>query len=320
MRTINTSTLTIKIFDADPYLNERNLMIFRSTKVGTITLYINSVAVMSVAYPKANLDVTLDLSDIVRTYPNPVTVYLTDTDTSSTATITWSASGKLVNPDTTIRPAYNKESLLVNFDPTNGGLIFAPSSTYPGDTFIAYSGGGTITFNYQSIGQDIIDNIIYDYPTEQTDKVIDIYTGNGNEVAVIELRSFDCRRYCALRWESMFKKDLYKNHTFVIAEISGEADDTTECYNVIDDGTSRLLKNRVEKCVVLLENLTTYDVWYYSDLITSNNVFFDFIENGQRVGKERRVQVLSKSLSTSMNDAKRVDLQFELLIKKIDAL
>ena len=61
-------------------------------------------------------------------------------------------------------------------------------------------------------------------------------------------------------------------------------------------------------------------MWYYSDLITSNNVFFDFIENGQRVGKERRVQVLSKSLSTSMNDAKRVDLQFEILIKKIEAL
>ena len=318
MRTINTSTLTIRIFDADPYLNERNMMTFRSTKVGTITLYINSVAVMSVAYPKANLDVTLDLSDIVRTYPNPTTATLTDT--STTATITWSASGKLVNPTTTIRPAYNKENLLVNFDPTNGGLIFAPSSTYSGDTFIAYSGGGDVTFNYYSIGQDTLDNNFYDYPTETNDKTIDIYTGKGNEVTVIELRSFDCRRYCALRWESMFKKDLYKNHTFVISEISGEADDTTECYNVIDDGTARLLKNRVEKCVVLVENLTPYDVWYYSDLITSNNVFFDFIENGQRVGNERRVQVLSKSLTTSMNDAKRVDLQFELLIKKIDAL
>ena len=318
MRTINTSTLTITIFDADPYLNERNLMIFCSTKVGTITLYINSVAVMSVAYPKANLDVTLDLSDIVRTYPTPSSVTLTDTAT--TATITWNASGKLVNPNTTIRPAYNKESLLVNFDPTNGGLIFAPSATYPGDTFIAYSGGGTITFDMVSSGNDTIDNNIYDYPTEQTDKVINLFTGNGNEVAVIELRSFDCRRYCSLRWESMFKKNLYKNHTFVIAEISGEADNTTECYNVIDDGTSRLLKNRVEKCVVLLENLTPYDVWYYSDLITSNNVFFDFIQDGARVGNERRVQVLSKSLSTSMNDAKRVDLQFELLIKKIESL
>lgn len=318
MRTINTSTLTIKIFDADPFLNERNLMKFRSTKVGTITLYINSVAVMSVAYPKANLDVTLDLSDIVRTYPNPVTAILADTDT--TATITWSASGKLVNPDTTIRPAYNKENLLVNFDPTNGGLIFAPSATYPGDTFIGYSGGGTITFDMVSTGNDTIDSNMYDYQTETTDKVINIFTGNGNEVTVLELRSFDCRRYCALRWESMFKKNLYKNHTFVISEISGEADDTTECYNVIDDGTSRLLKNRVEKCVVLLENLTTYDVWYYSDLITSNNVFFDFIQDGQRVGNERRVQVLSKSLTTSMNDAKRVDLQFEILIKKIDAL
>ena len=318
MRTINTSTLTITIFDADPYLNERNLIKFRSTKTGTITLYINSVAVMSVAYPKANLDVTLDLSDIVKTYPNPVTAILADT--STTASITWSASGKLVNPTTTIRPAYNKESLLVNFDPTNGGLIFAPSATYSGDTFIAYSGGGGVTFDYHSIGQDTLDNNFYDYPTETTDKIINILTGNGNEVVVLELRSFDCRRYCALRWESMFKKNLFKNHTFVIAETSGEADDTTECYNVIDDGTSRLLKNRVEKCVVLVENLTTYDVWYYSDLITSNNVFFDFIENGQRVGKERRVQVLSKSLTTSMNDAKRVDLQFEILIKKIESL
>lgn len=318
MRNINTSTLTIRIFDADPYINERNMLTFRSTKVGTITLYINSVAVMSVAYPKANLDITLDLSDIVKTYPNPTSVTLTDT--STTATITWSASGKLVNPDTTIRPAYNKENLLVNFNPTNGGLIFAPSATYSGDTFVMYSGGGTITFYIQSSGNDTIDSNMYNYPTETTDKVINILTGNGDEVAVLELRSFDCRSYCALRWESMFKKNLFKNHTFVIAEISGEADDMTECYNVIDDGTSRLLKNRVEKCVVLLENLTTYDVWYYSDLITSNNVFFDFIESGQRVGKERRVQVLSKSLTTSMNDAKRVDLQFEILIKKIEAL
>ena len=318
MRTINTSTLNIRIFDADPYLNERNMMKFRSTKVGTITLYINSVAVMSVTYPKANIDVTLDLSDIVKTYPNPTTATLSDGTT--TATITWASSGKLVNPDTTIRPNYGKESLLVNFDPTNGGLIFAPSATYPGDTFIGYSGGGTITFDMVSSGNDTVDNNMYDYPTEPTDKVINIFTGNGDEVVVLELRSFDCRRYCSLRWESMFKKNLFKNHTFVVAEISGEADDTTECYNVIDDGTARLLKNRVEKCVVLVENLTTYDVWYYSDLITSNNVFFDFIENGERVGKERRVQVLSKSLNTSMNDAKRVDLQFELLIKKIESL
>ena len=318
MRTINTSTLTIRIFDADPYLNERNLMKFRSTKSGLVLLNINSVPVMLIAYPQQGREVTLDLSDIVRTYPTPTSVTLTDT--STTANITWSASGKLVNPDTTIRPAYNKENLLVNFDPTNGGLIFAPSATYPGDTFIGYSGGGTITFYMVSTGNDTIDNNMYDYPTEPTDKVINIFTGKGDEVVVLELRSFDCRRYCALRWESMFKKDLYKNHTFIISEISGEADDTTECYNVIDDGTSRLLKNRVEKCVVLLENLTPYDVWYYSDLITSNNVFFDFIENGQRTGKERRVQVLSKSLTTSMNDAKRVDLQFEILIKKIDAL
>lgn len=318
MRTINTSTLTIKIFDADPYLNERNMLKFRSTKSGLVLLYINGVPVMLIAYPQQGREVTLDLSDIVRTYPNPTTVTLTDTDT--TATITWNASGKLVNPAITIRPAYNKESLLVNFDPTNGGLIFAPSSTYSGDTFICYSGGGNITFYYHSIGQDTIDNNFYDYPTEINDKTIDIYTGKGDEVVVLELRSFDCRRYCALRWESMFKKGLYKNHTFIISEISGEADDTTECYNVVDDGTSRLLKNRIEKCVVLLENLTTYDVWYYSDLITSNNVFFDFIENGQRVGNERRVQVLSKSITTSMNDAKRVDLQFELLIKKVDAL
>lgn len=318
MRTINTSTLTIKIFDADPYLNERNMMTFRSTKSGTITLYINSVAVMLIAYPQQGREVTLDLSDIVKTYPNPSSVTLADT--STTATITWNASGKLVNPATTIRPAYNKEYLLVNFDPTNGGLIFAPSSTFPGDTFVMYSGGGTITFYIQSSGNDTIDSNMYDYPTETTDKAINIFTGKGDEVVVLELRSFDCRKYCALRWESMFKKDLYKNHTFIISEISGEADDTTECYNVVDDGTSRLLKNRVEKCVVLVENLTPYDVWYYSDLITSNNVFFDFIENGQRTGKERRVQVLSKSLTTSMNDAKRVDLQFELLIKKIDAL
>ena len=318
MRTINTSTMRIRIFDADPYLNERVFMIFSSTKVGTIMLYINNVAVMSVAYPKAYLDVTLDLSDIVKTYPNPTTATLTDGTT--TATITWSASGKLVNPDIIIRPNYGKENLLVNFDPTNGGLIFAPSATYPGDTFIAYSGGGTITFYMLSIGENTIDNNIYDYPTEPTDKSINIFTGKGDEVIVLELRSFDCRKYCALRWESMFKKNLFKNHTFVISEISGEADDITECYNVIDTGTARLLKNRVEKCVVLVENLTPYDVWYYSDLITSNNVFFDFIESGQRVGKERRVQVLSKSITTSMNDAKRVDLQFELLIKKIDAL
>lgn len=318
MRNINTSTLTITIFDADPYLNERNMMTFRSTKVGTIMLYINSVAVMSVAYPKANLDVTLDLSDIVKTYPNPTTATLTDGTT--TATITWNASGKLVNPDTTIRPNYGKENLLVNFDPTNGGLIFAPSATYPGDTFLTYSGGGTIIFNIQSAGDDTVDDAAYDVVTELIDKEIKLFTGNGNEVVVLELRAFDCRRYCALRWESMFKKNIFKNHTFIIAEISGEADDTTECYNVIDDGTSRLLKNRVEKCVVLVENLTPYDVWYYSDLITSNNVFFDFIENGQRVGKERRVQVLSKSITTSMNDAKRVDLQFEILIKKIESL
>lgn len=321
MRTITTTSLTIKIFDAKTYLHERKLMqVTANNNNVIITLTIDNRDIFSLMLPARGVIYTIDMTDIVKTYPNPSTATLTDNIT--TADITWYNDGLLINPYDNTRPRHNIQCNILGYDDSRGNLIFAPAVMYAGDTFVAWSGGKDLIIDIPSSGEDSINAEIYDYPTLPTDDVIRVAVDDDitNSIAIPLRNTDDGRRYCALRWECMYKAEIYKSHTFVLSNYSYESDNVTECYNIIDAGTARMFKNRVCKATLLLEGLTPYDVWYYSDLITSNNAYYSDIIDGERVSTERRVQVLSKSISTTTNSTKRVDITIDILIKAVESI
>ena len=158
MRTITASTITATLFDADPYLFERNVVKFKTTRS---LMYLRSGSSSIATYNNvANKEIFIDLTEYVIANPNPTSA-ITLYDNSTTATITWQSSGKLFNPNKVQRPNYplyqffTKNNVRVNFP----NVIFAPSSVFSGDHFLTWSPSENLDFNLVSSGGDnIIDN------------------------------------------------------------------------------------------------------------------------------------------------------------------
>lgn len=310
MRTITTSTITATLFDADPYLFERNVVKFKTTKP---VMYLRSGSSYIATYNNvANKEILIDMTEYIIANPNPTSA-ITLYDTSTTATITWQASGKFFNPNKVQRPNYplaqyfTKNNLRVNFP----NVIFAPSSVFSGDHFLSWSPEENLDFSLQSSGGDTIDNDIYIIETAEEDNAISIGVIDSKSQYNMQMRQQkDCIQYIDIKWECLFKKDAYKKHKFELYEQSESVDVSQELYNYKDGGLALTEKSRKKTITLRLDDLTTYDLWYYSDLLTSSNVFA-YVD-----GEWQRIQVITKNINIPFNSVKRNELMIDVLIEK----
>ena len=173
MRTITTSTITATLFDADPYIFERNVIKFKTTRN---VMFLRSGSSIIVFYDYvAGKEILIDLTEYVIANPNP-TSEITLHDGSTTATITWQSSGKLFNPNKIQRPSYplaqffTKNNAMVYFP----NIIFAPSSVFSGDHFLTWSPEENLDFSLASSGGNTIDRNIYIVETLEEDNSISI--------------------------------------------------------------------------------------------------------------------------------------------------
>lgn len=310
MRTITTSTITATLFDADPYLFERNVVKFKTTKNdmylrkggGNIAIY----------YNVANKEILIDMTEYIIANPNP-TSEITLYDGSTTATITWQSTGKLFNPNKVQRPNYplsqyfTKNNARVNFP----NVIFAPSSVFSGDHFLSWSPEDNLDFYLQSSGGDTIDRDVYIVETQEYDEYI-IFgrIETKTQYNMMMRQQKDCIQYIDIKWECLFKKNAYKKHKFELYEQSESVDVSQELYNYKDGGLALTEKSRKKTITLRLDDLSTYDLWYYSDLLTSSNVFA-YVD-----GEWQRIQVVTKSINIPFNSVKRNELMIDILIEK----
>lgn len=310
MRTITTSTITATLFDADPYLFERNVVKFKTTKS---TMYLRSGSSSIAIYNNvANKEILIDLTEYIIANPNPTSA-ITLYDGSTSATITWKSTGKLFNPNKIQRPNYplaqffTKNNVRVNFP----NIIFAPSSVFSGDHFLTWSPVEDLDFSLQSSGGNTIGNDIYIVETLEDDNFISIGAIDAKAQYNMHMRQQkDCIQYIDIKWECLFKKDAYKKHKFELYEQSESVDVSQELYNYKDGGLALTEKSRKKSITLKLDDLTAYDLWYYSDLLTSSNVFA-LVE-----GDWQRIQVITKSINIPFNSVKRHELMVDILIEK----
>lgn len=310
MRTITTSTITATLFDADPYLFERNVVKFKTTKP---IMYLRSGSSYIAIYINVdNKEILIDLTEYIIANPNPTSA-ITLYDTSTTATITWQSTGKLFNPNKIQRPNYplaqyfTKNNLRVNFP----NVIFAPSSVFSGDHFLSWSPEENLDFYLQSSGGDTIDNDIYIIETAEEDNAISIGVIDNKAQYNMQMRQQkDCIQYIDIKWECLFQKDAYKKHKFELYEQNESVDVSQELYNYKDGGLALTEKSRKKTITLRLDDLTTYDLWYYSDLLTSSNVFA-YVD-----GEWQRIQVITKNINIPFNSVKRNELMVDILIEK----
>lgn len=310
MRTITTSTITATLFDADPYLFERNVVKFKTTE--TIMHLRSGDRYVATYNNVTNKEILIDLTEYIIANPNP-TSEITLYDTSTTATITWQSSGKLFNPNKTQRPSYplaqffTKNNARVNFP----NVIFAPSSVFSGDHFLIWSPEENLDFYLQSSGGDTIGRDVYIVETAEDDTSIGIGLIDSKSQYNMQMRQQkDCIQYIDIKWECLFKKDFYKKHKFELYEQSESVDVSQELYNYKDGGLALTEKSRKKTITLRLDDLTTYDLWYYSDLLTSSNVFA-YVD-----GEWQRIQVVTKNINIPFNSVKRNELMIDILIEK----
>lgn len=99
------------------------------------------------------------------------------------------------------------------------------------------------------------------------------------------------RRYAAVEWTS--RSGMKKRHTWEVVQVSDSTNNSTEYQSILGYDVR---KGQEQSITLRLQGLTRYDYWYYSDIITSNNVRVAISEHDADFGDETRVKVVTKKV------------------------
>lgn len=178
-------------------------------------------------------------------------------------------------------------------------------------------------WKYRQIGVSTWTNIAIGTPfyIEQTGVEI---VSNGGEGGTFRLAPTECGvRYAIIRWRSFV--GTYKMHNFIIKSQKTEAQDDYSLLMV--DNSYNEIKGSEESLIFSIDELDTYDLWYYSDILTSSEVsllaldgkFIGSVSQGQFVGGIR-LEITTKSVTIPSGERADGKLEFEAKIKRYDAV
>ena len=86
---------------------------------------------------------------------------------------------------------------------------------------------------------------------------------------------------------------MKKRHTWEVVQVSDSTNNSTEYQSVLGYDVR---KGYEQSITLRLQGLTRYDYWYYSDIITSNDVRVAISEHDADFGDETRVNVVTKKV------------------------
>lgn len=214
-------------------------------------------------YTQVDGAVLIDVTDFVRAYPDRVMYF---TDTNITRFVDVDMAG-LINPAGVLIPEREDNDPICE--------ISAPS------VMLAPFAGLQIAFEMwssQAHAQSAVK--IEQLPSESlqnfarsvellttTQRIAFLYT--GTVVRTIDLLPLSCEHpHACVEWVSF--SGQIRRHVFDISKPTVETGDTVALANILNEWTE--IKGRVDGFTLRLENLDRYDLWYYSDLITSSRV------------------------------------------------
>lgn len=99
------------------------------------------------------------------------------------------------------------------------------------------------------------------------------------------------RKYAAVEWLS--RSGQVKRHTWEVVKVTDAVSSSTEYQSALGYDVS---KGQEQTLTLRLQGLTRYDYWYYSDIITSNDVRVALSERDADFGEETRVNVITKKV------------------------
>lgn len=120
------------------------------------------------------------------------------------------------------------------------------------------------------------------------------------------------RTYAAVEWIS--RAGRIKRHTLEVVRVTYSTGSATEFQSALGFDVT---KGQAVGFTLRLQGLTRYDYWYYSDIITSNDVRVAVSEQEADFGDETRVQVVT-SKAVVPDGAGAYDLEIEVKYKRYD--
>ena len=120
------------------------------------------------------------------------------------------------------------------------------------------------------------------------------------------------RTYATVEWLS--RAGMIKRHTLEVVRVTYSTDGATEFQSALGFDVT---KGQAVGFTLRLQGLTRYDYWYYSDIITSNDVRIAVAEIDADFGDETRVQVVT-SKAVVPDSAGAYDLEIEVKYKRYD--
>lgn len=120
------------------------------------------------------------------------------------------------------------------------------------------------------------------------------------------------RTYAAVEWLS--RAGMKKRHTLEVVRVTYSTNGATEFQSALGFDVT---KGQAVGLTLRLQGLTRYDYWYYSDIITSNDVRVAVAEIDADFGDETRVQIVTSKVVVP-DSAGAYDLEIDVKYKRYD--
>lgn len=105
------------------------------------------------------------------------------------------------------------------------------------------------------------------------------------------------RNYAAVEWVG--KSGATKRHTWEVVKVTDKTNGATEFLTV--DNSYHVSKGQEVELTLRLDGLNKYDFWYYSDIVTSNDVRVAIHEIDADFGDDTRVAITNTSIEQPDN-------------------
>lgn len=207
---------------------------------------------------------TIDLTDFARMARTSFSLKLTDS--SSNKTLTGSYAGN-ADPLFYVAPASPSMALIQSH-------LGNPKLNYPLPSMIIRGEKINVEYIYEH-GEILVptkgisDDSTFGIFVIDDDEPVVVYSVNDSPDVMIRLVPQQCDiRYWVVEWTS--RTGLMKRHCWEVVKVTESTSKSQELQ--ILDRQWDVRKNKLVSVTLRLKELDAYDIWYYSDIITSNSV------------------------------------------------
>lgn len=219
---------------------------------------------MVATYQTANGGVLIDVTNFVRAYPERNRLIFSDG--TNTRAVSFTVYG-LIYPGRVLIPERDDDDFCAISAPS---LMLAPfGSLQLAFEMWADSGSNFLLGRVKEIPGDTLQNYARSVTLAHATERVEFWRLQDTMYRAVDIQPLSCERtYACVEWVSFTGQT--RRHVFEITKAEVETGDVVTLANILNEWTE--IKGRVDGFTLRLENLDRYDLWYYSDLITSSRV------------------------------------------------